>query len=247
MALIGVLGLPALATLGALCALAVTAHAAPARTVAGGFVSVTVVPAAQILVGVFLGRRAAFGVGAAVTVLTILLVVGPPPRLALQETQWQLTMTGPQLVAQTILARPPRSSGIDAMPAGARAEIFVCLPVGDASDVEVRMNDVELRALPPTFPAQCWKQFSVPLDAIAGAPDTLEVSVAARHGAEVVLTGGYTRPRAEGGQSGGAVLLAAGGETRGDLSPTAPGNQVGRFFVELRVFGADGQLVEIWY
>ena len=234
--------------LAALVPLLIGAPAAPARAVAGSFVTLTVAPALALLALAFFGRRAALGLGAALALLTVGLVVGAPPAIALQETRWRLALNGPDVTAVARLMPPRTSSAVRALESGGRVALYVCLERGEPADVEVRVSVTAVTEVAVPVPAECWKQYAVPVGAIsAAAPDGLEATVSGRPGGSAELIGGYTRSRVEGGQSGGGALRLADRLVEGDLSATAPGVQVGRYFVELRFFAVDGRLIEIWY
>ena len=231
--------------LSALVPLAVTASAAPARATAGAFATLTVMPALQALVAAFFGTRAALAVGATVALLTMGLVLGPPPALAVPEIQWRAALGGSDVLAVSTLAAPRSSAAAEALRNGGRALLYVCLSRGGPDDVEVRLSEVPLAHEGVSSPGECWQTYAVPAATVKSEP--LEATVKARPGASAELVGGFSRRRPGGEAPGGAALLIGGRRERIDLSPTTPGTQTGRFFVELRVFAAHGRLVEIWF
>ena len=54
-------------------------------------------------------------------------------------------------------------------------------------------------------------------------------------------------PRPTAARSGGARFFDGAAWTDADLSPSEPGVQAGRYFVELRIADAAGTVREVWY
>ena len=232
--------------LSALVPLALTAHVSPARAVAGAFMTLTVVPVMQAMAVAFWGRPAALAVGVLVAALTVALVVGPPPEVALPDTRWRVALDDPAIVAHVTLAPPVRSRATQVLTGGGTARLLVCLARGEGADVETKLNGVALR-VSESPGGDCWNRYDVPGSILTGSLSAAEVMLAGRRPGAAELVGGYSRRRPSGGGPGGAALLVAGRVEKVDLSPTAPGVQSGRYFVELRIFDADGRLVEIWF
>ena len=182
-------------TLSALVPLLATVGVAPARTAAGAFVTLVVVPALQALAAAFFGRWAAVAVGGGVALLTLALVAGPPPEVHLPPSQRLVPLSAP-LSAR--LAPPPAAAAQRVVAEGGRALLFVCLSRGDAADLTVTLADAQLREAPvPGAGAGCWKRFEVPGLILLGGTGPKEVTVAPLNGNAVDLVAGYSPARGE--------------------------------------------------
>jgi hypothetical protein len=180
-------------TLSALVPLLATVGASPARTAAGTFVTLVVVPALQALAAAFFGRLAAVAVGGGVALLTLALVVGSPPALSLPDAQRRVPLTVPLDVR---LTPPDRTAAARALANGGRAQVFVCLGLGDATDVDVALNGVPLRALAGTA-TDCWRRYDVSENVWNGSGEPPVLTVTPRVTSGVELVSGYFPTRRE--------------------------------------------------
>jgi hypothetical protein len=227
-------------------ALALTSRAAPLRTSTGLFFTLTIVPVVQMLAASFFGWRPALGVGAAAAALIVWLCLGAPPEVTQQDPRWVAALPPSDYAARSSLAPPSRPRAARVLTAGGSAVLFVCA-LGESPELEVRLAGHPLSPVDVPLPGPCWRPFAVPPELVRATNSTpLESFVAARS-SPVEVVGGYTKPREHGGQSDGAALIAGQQVRLDDLSPSTPGAQTGRYWVELRIFDASGRLVEIWY
>lgn len=238
---------------GALALLA-TYPATPLRTVAGLFFLLLLVPALQVVTGVFAGWRAATAVGGVTSALTLWQMTGPPPPLVGQPVQWPASFTTAGQQFRATLQPPARSQAGRTLRDGGQARLFVCRARGSTDDLDIRFDGRALAVAQRPTNSDCWLQLRIPPDALpAGAtPATVIIQPKPQHfltsdAERTVLIGGWTRPPSLGGRSGGAALLDGGAWRTDDLSPGIPDAQIGRYFVEVRVTEAGGRLVELWY
>lgn len=235
-------------------ALLVTYPSTPLRTVAGLFFLLLLVPALQVVAGVFAGWRAAATMGGITSALTLWQMAGPPPRLVGQPVQWPASFTTASQQFRSTLQPPAWSRAVHALRGGGQARLFVCRGRGSTDDLDIRFDGRTLTVAQRPTNSDCWLQLSIPPDALPAStapatviiqpkPEYFQVPEADR----TVLIGGWTRPLSLGGRSGGAALLDSGAWRTDDLSPGVPEVQFGRYFVEVRVTDAAGRLVELWY
>jgi hypothetical protein len=225
-----------------------------ARAAAGLYFAVVLVPAIQVLLWIFGGWRASLAAGVAVALLTGWQAIAPPRTLVTQPTQWKVAFGEPDQALRSRLNPPPGARAAALLASGGSATISVCRTQGPADDLQVSLGGAvltEVKAEPGRW--SCWLQLAVRPEQIPSRPAPVEVVVRPNRqtwengGPAAVLTGGYTRPEAEGGRSGGAQFFDGVAWTDADLSPSDPGVQAGRYFVELRIADAAGTVREVWY
>ena len=181
-------------TLSALVPLLATWQVSSVRAAAGAFVTLVVVPAFQLLANAFFGRVAALTVGGVAALLTLALVVGPPPGVYLPDAQRRVPLTAAVLAR---LTPPSPSSALRAVTDGGSALVFVCLARGEASDVAIAFNGVSLHAAAGPVTADCWKRYELPFALLNGGVDPIDVSVTPRQASTVELVKGYSPTRGE--------------------------------------------------
>jgi hypothetical protein len=241
---------PALAVAPSLGAFAVITLGADslAAHLAGAFFLLVLIPALQVALAAFFGWRAAVGLGLAAFGLSLRLIFGAPPPLEAQPVTWPAGFDSPDQRLRATLVRPPHSRAAELLSSGASARLFVCRTAGEIEADMLSIAGTTPQLLRAASSVDCWSQFLVTPSVITPATTTLDVSVQPPSGqATAVLTGGYTRPRAQGGRSGGGAFFDGQRWRNDDLSPIAPGAQVGRYFVELRFVDAGGHVREVWY
>jgi hypothetical protein len=234
-----------------------TRSQAPLRSAAGIYFGLVLVPGLQLLLGAFFGPRVALAAGLLFATLTAWQVIGPARPVEMQPIHWYTGFGAPSQELRAGLAPPPSSQAQRLLTRGGAATLFVCLSKGSGDDLEVRFEGEPLSSIlrRPTA-GDCWLQLEVPADRLPPPGRAAEVRLRLREGsaeevtggnAEVVLIGGYTRPRTQGGRSGGAAFFDGSAWQADDLSPIEIGPQGGRYFVELRITDAGGQIREVWY
>lgn len=237
-----------------LCLLLAGIPAAPTRALAGLYFALVLVPALQVALWAFFGWRASLALGVSFAALILAQTVSPPRPLDSQPARWSVNLTSADQELRSSLAPPQGSRAPKLLAAGGAATLHVCRHQGDPEDLRIELRGVPLTTV-TARPSEwsCWLQLAVPPQLLPDPPAPLEVSLAPHperwpaSSPRPSLTGGYTRPAAAGGQSGGARFFDGQTWHSADLAPSEPGAQAGRYFVELRVSDRAGQVREVWY
>jgi hypothetical protein len=225
-----------------------------ARGPSGLYFLLVLVPALQLGVGTFLGWRASLVAGLAVAGLTGAQSLLPPRPAATQPVRWSVAFASPEQALVARLTPPPGSRAPSIVAAGGTATLHVCRHQGPVDDLLFDLQGAalaEVTARPTQW--SCWLQLAVPAAILPTPAAPLEVTVRPDprrwdSGApRPTLDGGHTRPPASGGRSSGARFFDGVSWQADDLSPTDPGPQTGRYYVELRVADAAGRVREVWY
>jgi hypothetical protein len=235
-------------------ALSATYFQAPLRTIVGLYFLAALVPALQLIAGAFLGWRAAAVSGLAIAALTAWQVIGPPPVLSVQPTQWTANFTAADQQYRATLLPPPHTRAAVALQHGGKATLQLCLARGTGEDLDIRLQGQSLAAVALPNTSNCWLRLAVPSELLpAASPAPLVVTITPKPASlaaadqRSTLIGGYTRLAGQGGRSGGAEFFDGREWQRDDLAPLVEGQQQGRLFVELRALDALGNVVEVWY
>jgi hypothetical protein len=244
-------GACALLTLGLLLA---GIPAAPTRALAGLYFAVVLVPALQAALWAFCGWKASLVLGAAVAALILGQTVLPPRSLVSQPARWSVSLTSADQVLHSRLVPPPGSRAPALLGARGAATLHVCRHQGDPEDLRIELGGARLTAV-TARPSEwsCWLQLAVPSRLLPDPPAPLDVTLRPdpdrwpASAPRPSLAGGYTRPAAAGGQSGGGRFFDGQAWHGVDLAPFESGEQRGRYYVELRITDGGGRVREVWY
>ena len=228
--------------------------ATPARALAGLYFALVLVPALQAALWAFWGWRASLALGVTVAALVLAQTALPPRPLVSQPARWSVSLTALDQALHSRLAPPPGSRAPEILAAGGAATLHVCRHQGDPEDLRIEAGGVRLTSV-SARPSEwsCWLQLAVPSPLLPDPPAPLDVALTPdpvrwpASASRPSLAGGYTRPPAAGGQSGGARFFDGQAWHSADLAPFEPGAQPGRYYVELRITDAAGRVREVWY
>ena len=236
------------------CILLVRAPTFPVRTLYGAFFVVLFVPIASIAAAAAGGMRAAFAVSGVVLVLTLVQALLPVRPADLARPSWEVTLDGPEIQARHRLALDQVAASAEVLDKP-RITLYLYvsaeLPSGTALNVfwDGRLLG-QLQGRPQVSGgAWPWYRLSVPWSTIR-SQTVAEVIVAPAQstegsGSPSLGAVPYFRPPGAGAHA--SALLDAQGQYVVDLDPDSPGNQPGRWLIELRVHDQDNQVVAVWY
>ena len=234
--------------------LLVRAPTFPVRTLFGIFFVVLFVPVASIAAAAAGGLRAAFAVSGVVLVLTLAQALLPVRQADLARPSWEVALDGPEVRARHRLAlgQSAASAGVLDKP-GTTLYLYISaeLPSGTALNVfwDGRLLG-QLQGRPQiSGGAWLWYRLPVPWSTVRNRTEWEVVVAPAQstegNGSPRLGAAHYFRPPGAGARA--SVLLGGQGQYVVDLDPDAPGNQPGRWLIELRAHGQDNQVLAVWY
>ena len=226
----------------------------PVRTLFGVFFVVLFVPVASIAVAAAGGVRAAFAVSGVVLALTLAQALLPVRQADLTRSSWDVALDRSEVRARHRLAlgQSAASARVLEQP-GITLYLYISaeLPSGTALNVfwDGRLLG-QLQGRPQiSGGAWLWYRLPVPWSTVRNRTEW-EIAVApaqSTEGSSSPRLGAvhYFRPPGAGAHA--SALLDGQGQYIVDLDPATPGNQPGRWLIELRAHDPDNQVLAVWY